>query len=468
MNRDIKAIRPEDFLAKLPDGFLESLPESAGAYAVGGSVRDAFLPGVLPRELDLLITHVPPRELLRILSKFGKARLVGKSFSVIKWSPPELEGIDVTIPAIRDLTLENGCQIDPEFPIEEDLGQRDFTVDAMAVDLRTGEFIDPFDGIGDIRNRVLKAVKKNTIDADAVRCIRGAYICIRCDLAPDEITLSQIMSAVPLLKDIAPERIGEELKKALLHLPKPSGAFRLWQKWGILDVVLPELAEGVGVVQEGGWHAHDVFEHALNAVDSAPMDLEIRLAALFHDIGKPRRKKFDFDRDKATFYGHQNIGEKMSREILDRLKFPKDTIDRVARMVRFHMFTHCETDKGIRRFIRNVGEELIEPLFELRYADVEAQGTGRCDEKDREYFDCIQRILSEKPAISIAHLAVNGTDVMQYLGICEGPDVGKALEYLLDRVIDEPELNEREKLFELLSTYLWKRDELRKIHYNRR
>jgi len=455
MNRNIKAVRTEDFLDKLPCGFLGNLPESAGAYAVGGSVRDAFVPDVIPRELDLLISHIPPRELLKILSKFGKARLVGKSFSVIKWNPTGLEGIDVTIPAIRDLALDNGCQIDPEFPIEEDLSQRDFTVDAMAVDLRTGEFIDPFDGKTDIQNRVLKVVKENTIVADAVRCIRGAYICIRCDLEPDEKTLSKIMSAAPLLRDIAPERIGEELKKALLHLPKPSGAFRLWQKWGILDVVLPELAEGVGVIQEGGWHAYDVFEHALNAVDSAPMDLEIRLAALFHDIGKPRRKKFDFDRDKATFYGHQNIGERMSRAILDRLKFPKDTIDRVSRMVRFHMFTHCETDKGIRRFIRNVGEDLIEPLFELRYADIEAQGTGRCDDMDREYFDCIQRILSDKPAINIADLAINGEDVMQYLGIGEGPDVGKALEYLLDMVIDEPELNERDKLFDLLSTYLW-------------
>lgn len=453
MNMDIKDIPKSEFLNKLPGGFIGDLPQEAGIYAVGGSVRDAFLPGIIPRELDLLISQISPQNLLKTLNKYGKARLVGRSFSVIKWTPQDKAVIDVSMPAIRDRLYENGCKIDPNYPLEDDLAQRDFTVDAMALDLRTGELIDPFGGKSDLKNGLLRVVSEKSVEADPIRCIRAAYICTRCRLKPEKATQEKIEEAVLMLDEVAPERIGEELKKLLVHLPEPSHALRLWEKWGILEIVIPELAEGVGVIQEGGWHAHDVFEHGLHAVDAAPPNLEIRLAALLHDIGKPRRKRFDIEREKATFYGHQNVGEKLAERILKRLKFSNDTVERVSRMVRFHMFTRCETDKGVRRFIRKVGEDLLDDLFELRFADIEAQGTGRENTRDREYYNRIMKILDEEPALRVTDLAIDGEDVMEHLGIDEGVEVGKALDYLLQQVDENPELNSREKLFHLLYEY---------------
>jgi len=455
---DIKDIRKKDFVCQLPEDFIESLPEGVGIYAVGGSVRDAYVPGLTARELDLLLTCISQKDLMPILKAHGKARLVGRSFSVIKWSPSECEPVDVSLPAVRDLALLNGCSIDPNFPLEKDLAQRDFTINAMAYDLRDDVLIDPFGGRNDLAEGVLRAVSENSLNADAIRCIRATYVCARCELSPDEATIGMIKSAVPKLADVAPERIGEELKKLLVHLPAPSKALRLWQKWGILDIVLPELAEGAGIVQEGGWHAHDVFEHGLHAVDSAIPDFEVRLAALLHDIGKPRRKRYDKERAKATFYGHQNVSEKMAVRIMKRLKYSNETIDRVSRMVRFHMFMRCQTDKGVRRFIRNVGEDLIDSLFELRYADVEAQGTNRDDSDDRKYHAYIRKILDEKPPLSVTDLAINGQDVMELLGISEGVTVGKVLNFLLERVIDDPSLNTRESLLELIRAYFRKKD----------
>lgn len=458
MRMDIKHILKEDFRKCLPGKFIDDLPDNVGLYAVGGSVRDAFIPGLAPRELDLLVTHIKPDDLLQILNRYGRARLVGRSFSVIKWNPAGYDMIDVSLPAKRNLSYFDGCKIDPDYPLEDDLAQRDFTVNAMALDLNSGEFIDPYLGKKDLKKGVLRAVREDSLPADPIRCIRAVYICVRCMLEPDKFTIHKIQDTVPNLNRIAPERIGEELKKLLLYLDKPSEALRLWEKWGILDIVLPELAEGVGIVQEGGWHAHDVFEHGLHTVDAAPPILDVRLAALFHDIGKPRKKRFDSERDKATFYGHQNIGAKMARHILKRLKFSNETVERVTKMVSHHMFTRCETDKGVRRFIRKVGEDLIEDLFLLRFADIEAQGTDRDNSRDREYLDRIKAILSEKPALNVTNLAVNGEDIMAKLGIPEGVEVGYVLDFLLEKVDENPELNNRKSLLKLLDKYDMKKN----------
>jgi len=446
-------LKKEQFLRELPAGFIEDLPDKCGIYAVGGSIRDSLLPDIAPRELDLLVTKIPLKKLLIALRRFGTANLVGRSFAVIKWYPDSFDPIDVSLPAQRDISLPDGCEIDPELPIEEDLGQRDFTVNAIAMDLKNGDLLDPFSGIRNLSDGKLVAITENSLSADPIRCLRAAYICARCRLQPDNKTLDYIKSSARKLPEMATERIAEELKKLLLELPQPSDALRFWRDWGLLKIILPELAEGVGVVQEGGWHAFDVFEHNLHTVDAAPPELEIRLAALLHDVGKPRRKRLVPEKDKATFYGHQNLGERMAKKVLTRLKFPNDLTDRVARLVRFHMFNRCETDKGVRRFIRNVGADLLDSLFALRFADIVAQGTDRDESSDREYFAEIQSILENKPPLTTEDLAVTGYDIMNILEIESGPGVGEVLNYLMDRVIDNPDLNDREILIDLIEKF---------------
>ncbi|HHS51135.1 MAG TPA: HDIG domain-containing protein [candidate division Zixibacteria bacterium] len=433
----------------IPPDFISSLPENAGIYAVGGAIRDAIL-GIPSRELDLLVTALPLDKLTKILRRWGVAEPVGKSFTVIKWYPRgKFRAIDVSIPTKRDKRVSS--EGNPAMTVEEDLAGRDFTVNAIALDLRTDELIDPFGGREDISAKVLRAVSKNALSADPLRCLRAVYICARCGLYPDSATLRQIEASAPDLADIAPERIAEELKKIVL-LPKPSTAFRLCRDWGLLPHFLPELTACEGVTQEGGWHAHDVFEHLMATIDSAPPRLAVRLAALFHDIGKPARRKYIPERDRAIFYGHQNLGERMARKALLRLMFSKELAERVAVLVRFHMFTQAQTDKGVRRFIRKVGVELLDDLFDLRFADIEAQGTDRDKRPDEEFRARIEKILSEKPPLSYKDLTVDGNDVMRLLNISAGPRVGEALEHLLQIVLDEPSKNDRETLLKIIES----------------
>ncbi len=446
----IVRLNKSEFIGQLPPGFAKNLPAETGLFAVGGTVRDKLIPGLVPRELDILITGISPEKLIKILKSYGCARLVGKSFTVIKWYPGFGSVVDVSLPSRRGLSFPGGCEIDPELPLEEDLFQRDFTVNALAFDLISGKIHDPLGGLEDLENGLLRAVNPLSLEADPIRCLRAAYICARCGLRPDETTLDLIRSVSPRLADMAPERIGEELKKLLLELPEPSKALRLWRDWNLLEIIAPELEECVGVTQEGGWHAHDVFEHLLYTVDAAPAKLDVRLASLFHDIGKPRRRKYIKERDRAIFYGHQNLGERIALKILKRLRFSSDMSDRVGRLVRNHMFTHPETDRGVRRFVRRAGEDLLDSLFDLRFADIVAQGTDRDDTSDRKFRVRIEEVLSQKPPLSTSDLALDGEDVMRVLGISEGPLVGEVLNNLLERVLDEPGLNSRKSLMNIM------------------
>ena len=444
----------EDYLGELPDDFFDKLPDGAKIYAVGGSVRDRFLPDLEPRELDLLITGICEDELLPLLNRFGKARRVGRSFSVIKWYPRKvnpLRPIDVSIPSSRGL---GSPKKESEITLEEDLGGRDFTVNAMAFDLAAGELIDPFSGRDDLRKGILRRVSPDSLFADPLRCLRAAYLAARCGLSPETDTLKNIQKAADKLPEVAPERIAEELKKLLLVLEKPSRALKLWRDWEILPIVLPELAEGVGVTQEGGWHAWGVFEHNLATADAAPRKLDVRLAALFHDCGKPRRRRYHPERDRATFYGHQSVGERMARKALERLRFSGELIERVGTLIRNHMFNHAETDRGVRRFIRRVGEDLLDEIFELRFADIRAQGTGRDETADREYKKRVQKILAARPPLTSSDLAIGGHDIMEEFHISEGPKVGKILGYLLEAVIDDPEVNRRAALMDLARDFI--------------
>jgi tRNA nucleotidyltransferase (CCA-adding enzyme) len=218
----------------------------------------------------------------------------------------------------------------------------------------------------------------------------------------------------------------------------------LMQRVGLLERIIPELAAGVGITQPGGYHAYDVFEHSILTADSAPRELVIRLAALLHDVSKPETKVPT--QEGATFYGHEKRGSRIAQKVLRRLRYSNQIIEQVTLLVDKHMFTSGVTDKGLRRLIRRMGEELVFPLLDLRRADVVAQGKGGSTKDVDELEERIRLELERKPPFGLKDLEVGGNEIMEAFKIPPSPLVGQVLNYLLELVLDDPELNQKERL----------------------
>ncbi len=430
----------------LPAKLLEELLERGEVYFVGGTVRD-FLLGIPRSDQDILVAGIAPDELVEILRKYGYAEWVGRSFNVIKFHYGG-RTYDVALPSRRGA---EGAEYDPNLSVEEDLTGRDFTVNAIAFCLRTQQFLDPTGGIEDIRKKVLRATTDEVFRFDPLRIIRLCRLAAKLGFDIDPHTKELALASVENIKDLPPERVGEEMNKIML-LPKPSAALRCLVKIGAMEILLPELVECIGVTQPGSLHSYDVFEHIMLTIDYAPPDPLVRFAALFHDITKPQHRFVD-ETGRARFYGHQVSAARLARKWLEKFAFSKKFAGNVAKLVRYHMYTHAATDKGVRRFIRRVGKELLPALFELRFADTRAQGPAGDLDAELQYAQRVRKILEEKPPLSVRDLEVDGYDVMRILGIPPGPKVGEVLNYLLAAVIDDPNKNRREILEEMIRNY---------------
>jgi tRNA nucleotidyltransferase (CCA-adding enzyme) len=224
---------------------------------------------------------------------------------------------------------------------------------------------------------------------------------------------------------------------------------------GLLEHVLPELKQTVGVEQPGGYHRWDVFEHTLRVIDYSPPKLIIKLAALFHDCGKTQTKVLTDT--GATFYGHDRVSADLAQKALKRLRYSNEIIEQVGKLVRWHMFSESAGEKGIRRLMNKTGSELIFDLIELRRADTMAQGMGQNPDAVDEYLHKVEDEIRKKNAFSIKDLQVDGNDIKMFLGIEEGPIIGNILKELLDIVLDEPKSNDKTKLLELAREIFRKR-----------
>ncbi|MCI0330385.1 MAG: HD domain-containing protein [candidate division Zixibacteria bacterium] len=426
-------------------------------YEVGGAVRDRLLG--IPRtqkDTDYLVTGIPLSELVALLKKFGYVDLVGRFFGVIKFTDKDT-GVtfDISLPR-REKSTGTGhkdfeVDFDPSLPVEADLGRRDFTINAMALEVATGKRIDPFKGEEDLKARLVREVFPQAFEEDPLRMLRAVQFASRFNFEIEPKTWGHLLASVKLIETVAAERVAEELNKLILLSPKPSIGFKLLERSGLLKIILPELAEGVGVTQPGGYHRWEVFEHSLYVVDAAPPKLAVRWAALLHDVAKPRAKVETGE--GATFYGHEKLGSKMTKQILRRLKYSNDFIDQVFLLVDKHMFTTQVTDKGLRRLIRKLGPELVFELLDLRRADVTGQGMGGKTDDVDELEGRIKSELEKKPPFSVKDLAVTGHDIMEILRISPGPAVGKILNHLLEQVLDDPAKNEKSALLKLAKDY---------------
>ncbi len=446
-------------MCKLSQQAIDDILRQGRIYEVGGTVRDRLLgqDNSTP-DKDYLVTGIPYDDLSKVLKKHGEVNLVGKSFGVIKFTQTvggAPQTLDITLPRREHSTgvghKDFNVAFDPFLKVEDDLSRRDFTVNAMALALDTKELIDPLDGRLDIEKRQLRMVYDASFQDDPLRMLRAVQFAARFEFTIESKTFETMRRHASLINSVSSERIAEELNKLLVLAKKPSVGFRLMQTSGLLKEILPELEECVGVKQPGGYHMYDVFEHTLYTIDACQPQLRLRLAALFHDINKPQHKREV--KDGAAFYGHESTGAKTARSVMRRLRYPNELTGEVATLVERHMFTTNVTDKGLRRLIRRVGQELIFDLLDLRRADVEAQGRGGTTEDVDQFERQIRDELSRKPPLTASDLALNGYDVMKLFDLKPGPTVGEIIDYLLECVLDNPENNTHEILRSLATEY---------------
>ncbi len=423
-------------------------------YEVGGAVRDRLLNGqAAVKDRDYLVTGIPYEDLTDILKTHGRVDLVGRSFGVIKFTQHRRSGsytFDIALPRKEHSTgighTDFAVDFDPSLSVEDDLIRRDFTVNAMAYELETEHLVDPLGGQIDLQKRQLRMTSASSFEEDPLRMLRAVQFAARFEFLIEPDTFAAMRKFAPLIATVSAERVNEELNKLLLSAKEPSHGFRLMETSGLLRQVLPELQACVGVTQPGPYHKYDVFEHTMHVVDAAKPSLRLRLACLFHDIRKPQSRRVIDDGKAATFYGHEVIGARAAQEVMVRLRYPRELTQEVCTLVERHMFTTDVTDKGLRRLVKRVGVPLIFDLLDLRRADVIGQGmSGRTDDVDR-FENEIKDELAKRPPFGYGDLALKGNDIMQMFSLTPSPLVGKILEYLLERALDDPNDNTREKM----------------------
>jgi len=336
--------------------------------------------------------------------------------------------------------------------IEEDLARRDFTVNAIALtEIKNYEIIDPFRGQEDLKNKIIRAVgnPEERFGEDSLRMMRAVRFTVT--LGPswviEEKTAEAIKKNSPWLQAISRERIRDELLKIIMG-DRAAAGLELLRGLSLLKYIIPELEEGYKITQNKH-HIYECYDHYLRSLDYAAkrnFNKYVRLAALFHDIGKPRVKRGEgLD---ATFYGHEIVGTKMTTQILNRLKFSKKEIEKIAKLVRYHLFYYNPDEVGessVRRLVRQVGPENVEELLQVRMADRIGSGVPKAEPYKLRHLRYVMERVSRDP-ISAKMLKMDGNNVMRILGIQPGPKVGQILDVLLSYVLDDPKKNDKEFL----------------------
>ena len=334
--------------------------------------------------------------------------------------------------------------------IVRDLARRDFTINAIAVDPTDGKLVDPFDGRKDITNKKVRAVGKaiERFSEDGLRVLRAARFSatLGFDLDPD--TFAAIEPTLGTFKKVSQERVRDEWMKTM-KAKTPSRAFEVMRTSGILGVTCPELLDGVGM-EQNKWHSLDVWGHAMACMDACTGDAVLRIAALLHDVGKPRSRAFSDKTQDFTFYDHDKIGAEIAFPIATRLKFSNDERDRIVGLVRHHLFHYdAWTDQAVRRWIKRVGPERVEDLYVLNEADLRGKGPIFQEKDLAPLFalkEHVARVLAEGAALTTRDLAIDGNDLMKELGMPPGRNIGVVLEALLEEVLADPEKNTRDTM----------------------
>ena len=433
------------------------------AYFVGGCVRSLAL-HMKPKDWDIT-TNAKPEEIQKLFphsvyeNKYGTVGVINdtddETLKVVEVTPYRLES------GYSDKRRPDEVRFTSN--IEEDLKRRDFTINAMALALPAGqaglprkkgedyELIDLFGGQNDLEKKIIRAVgePESRFNEDALRILRAVRLAVELGFEIEPATKKAIEKHAGHLKEIAQERIHDEFVKVIMSDRAKEG-IEMMNETGMLKYIMPELEEGIGVEQNKA-HSFTVWEHNLKSLEHAvskKWSLEIRLAALLHDVAKPATRKWGEEKGDWTFYGHDVVGAKMTAKMLAKLKFSKKSIDLIAKLVRYHLFfsdTEKITLSAVRRLVRNVGPENIWELMNVRFCD--RIGMGRPKESPyrlRKYESMIDEAM--RAPLSVTALKIDGTKLMELLKIQPGPKIGQILNILFEEVLDEPEKNTVEYL----------------------
>lgn len=417
------------------------------AYVVGGSIRDLII-GKPVYDFDIATDATPSQ----ISSLFEKVIPTGIDFGTVTII---LNGENFEVTTFRcEERYSDGRHPDKisfATNIEDDLSRRDFTVNAIAYDPISNNIIDPFNGQDDLKRKLIRCVGDPILrfNEDGLRPMRACRFAAKLNFEIEKNTFNAINKTLDIFKKVAPERIHDEIIK-MLSSSLPSIGLEYMRKSGLLEIVMPELLEGLGIEQPKPYHVYDVYYHGIYSCDYGPKENPIlRLALLLHDIAKPMCKK------DMTFYNHEKVGAKIAIDILKRLKFSSSDQEFVENLITNHMFNYDSTwtDSAVRRFIKRVGLDTVEDLFSLRIADMDAMNKITSSGYLDELRNRIAKVIADENALDVSDLKISGTDLMMELNIKEGPLVGKTLNYLLEKVLDDPGLNGREKLIELAKEF---------------
>lgn len=419
------------------------------SWLVGGGVRDA-LRGAAPADWDVA-TDARPDDLLRAFPKAVPTGLQHGTVTVVEG------GAHYEVTTLRgESAYSDGRHPDEVRYVDDitaDLARRDFTVNAIAVEPQTGAVVDPFGGCRDLQARVLRAVgdPRERFAEDGLRVLRAARFTATLEFELDPATAAAIAPTLGTFRKVSPERVRDEWLKTM-KARRPSRAFEVMRATGMLAVTCPEILEGVGMAQNK-WHAFDVWRHGMACMDRCAGDPVLRVAALLHDVGKPRTRAFSDKTKDWTFYDHDKVGAAMAEPICERLRFSTDERRRIVDLVRHHLFHYDGwTDAAVRRWIRRVGRDRIDDLWALNEADVRGKADAVEDadlaplQRMKEH---VARVLAAGDALSVRDLAVDGADLMRELGLPPGKAIGVLLGELLERVTEEPARNEPTALLAL-------------------
>ena len=438
------------------------------AYIVGGCVRD-LLRGITPHDWDITTNATPEKiEAVFALAKYQTfyENDFGTVSVVTPAEDPTLKTIEITPFRIEAKYSDQRHPDKVKFAktLKEDLSRRDFTVNAMAVQVQSSKFkvqscsskfkiIDLFGGQEDLKNKIIRAVgePEERFQEDALRLMRAARFATTLSTnglwTIEKATKSAIQKNAHLLRNISQERIRDELIKIIMS-PNGAKGVELLQELGLLKFVIPELEEGLNIDQSKH-HTLQVYQHNVSSLNYACLQnfsLEVRLAALLHDIAKPRVKKGQGE--SAIFYNHEIVGAKMSQQILQRLRFSKKQSDKITKLVKYHLFYYNVDEVGsssVRRLLRNVGPENIEELLQVRKADRIGSGVPKAEPYKLRHLKYLIEKVAQDP-IAPKMIKMNGNEIMKILGISAGPKIGQVLSYLLSQVLSEPEKNNQEFL----------------------
>jgi poly(A) polymerase/tRNA nucleotidyltransferase (CCA-adding enzyme) len=416
------------------------------AYLVGGCVRD-LIRKVEPKDWDVA-TNVNPEQIRKVFPK---------SFIDNKFGTVNVSGVEITPFRTEEKYTDKRHPDSVKWAksIEEDLARRDFTINAMALSLKSQipnpkiKIIDLYDGQKDLEKKIIRAVgeAEDRFSEDALRMMRAVRFASVLDFRIEDKTAQAIKKNSPWIQAISKERIKDEFFKIIMA-DKAAEGIEMLRELELLKYIIPELEQGYKILQ-AKHHKYDCYQHAVFSLKYAAeqnFNKYVRLASLFHDIGKPKSKRGTGE--EATFYGHEVVGARMTSQILERLRFSRKEIEKIVKLVRYHLFYYNVgevSEASVRRLVRKVGLENINELIQVRMADRIGSGCPKAEPYKLRHLRYIIERVSRDP-ISVKMLKINGNDLMKLLNIKPGPKIGIILDILLGFVLADPKNNKKNLL----------------------